>query len=277
MKRIATIQDFSCAGRCSLTVALPIISAAGVECCALPTAVLSTHTGGFIGYTVRSLTDEIMPIAEHWKSLNLAFDVIYTGYLSDERQIGIVCRFIDMFKGERTKVIVDPAMADHGQLYSGFDSAFVNGMRKLCSRADIVVPNLTEAALLNEKAFNPNPTESEVKELLSGLKSIGAQSAVVTGISFKEGTLGASCIDEAGKVSHIFEKLVPKSFHGTGDIFASVLAAATARGKRLVAACSSACRFTTSCIAATAKKDVDERYGVLFEEKLGELCREFCE
>ena len=147
MKRIITIQDISCLGKCSLTVALPVISAMGVECAILPTAVLSTHTM-FQNFTCKDLTDQIGPIARHWKQENIRFDAIYTGYLASAEQIDDVCRFFDQFKTEDNFIFVDPVMADNGKLYAAFDEAFPREMAKVCAKADIIVPNLTEASLL---------------------------------------------------------------------------------------------------------------------------------
>ena len=145
-KRVAAIHDISGFGKCSLTVALPIISAAGIETTIMPTAVLSTHTGGFTGYTYRDLTGDLRAIAEHWKSLELHFDAIYSGFLGSFEQIDIVKDFIDMFRADGNITVVDPAMADNGQMYSLFNMEFAKAMASLCAKADIVVPNITEAA-----------------------------------------------------------------------------------------------------------------------------------
>ena len=274
MKRVATIQDFSCAGRCSLTVALPILSAAGIECCAVPTAVLSTHTGGFGNIAVRDLSDSLLPIAERWSDIGMTFDVIYTGYLSGEEQVDTVLRFIDMFRTPDTKVVVDPVMGDNGSLYRGFADDYPSHMARLCSAADVIVPNLTEAALLTGLPYNAAPNRDEAAALLKALKALGAKSAVLTGIHFEEGTLGACCEDENGTFGYLYEHLVPDSYHGTGDIFASVLTAGLALGYPLQEACRIACRFTTACIAETAKHpEHDKRFGVLFELLLGDLSR----
>ncbi len=274
MKRIATVQDFSCAGRCSLTVALPIVSACGIECCCVPTAVLSTHTGGFSGYTLRDLTDDIAPIAAHWASLDLGFDALYTGYLASERQIDLVCDFARRFRGGGF-VAVDPAMADNGALYGGFDVHFAKRMAGLCGMADIVVPNLTEAALLTGREYDPAPDRDRVGALLCGLLALGAKSAVITGVSFAPGQLGAAFMGADGRMGYACRGRVEKSYHGTGDIFSSVLVSALTQGLSLGDACDAACDFTTTCIANTAKEAVDERYGVLFERELYRLCDRF--
>ena len=156
MKRAVTIQDISCFGKCSLTVALPIISAMGIETAVIPTAVLSTHTGGFKGYTFRDLTGDIPQIASHWEKLGLSFDAIYTGYLGSPDQVQIVSDFFDSFGKEDNFIVVDPVMGDAGKLYAGFTDELVCGMRKLCAKADYIIPNMTEAALLLDIPYDEN-------------------------------------------------------------------------------------------------------------------------
>ena len=189
MKRIASIQDISCLGRCSLTVALPIISAMGVECAIVPTAVLSTHTA-FEGFTVCDLSDQILPIARHWQSQQLHLDAIYTGYLASAEQIGDVCAFFDMMKGEDTLLFVDPAMADHGTLYPGFGPEFPAEMVKVVARADVVIPNITEACLLTGAEYRESYDEGYIKDLLHRLVALGAKVAVLTGVSLEPGKVG---------------------------------------------------------------------------------------
>ena len=172
MKRIVTIQDISCFGKCSSTVALPLISAMGVEAAVIPTAVLSTHTGGFTGYTFRDLTADIPKIAQHWKSLQLEFDGIYTGYLGSREQIQIVSNFFDQFRSSNTKIVVDPVMGDFGKFYAGFTMDFVAEMRQLCQKADIIVPNLTEVSLLLGIPYPENYTEADVHNMLRLLLSV---------------------------------------------------------------------------------------------------------
>ena len=169
MKRILTIQDISCVGKCSLTVALPIISAFGVETSVLPTAVLSTHTA-FKDFTFRDLTCDMQGIAKHWKEQNISFDALYTGYLGSFEQLNIVSNLIDNFKTKDNFVIIDPVMGDNGSLYVGFDQAFANSMAKLCSKADIIVPNLTEASfMLKEPYIEKDYDEDYIKQTLKKL------------------------------------------------------------------------------------------------------------
>ena len=182
MKRILTVQDISCVGKCSLTTALPIISAAGVECGVLPTAVLSTHTM-FSKYTFCDLTSEIQPIADTFKELNIDFDAVYTGYLGSIEQLDLVVKFLEDFRREDTLVFVDPVIGDHGKLYSGFTPQFAAQMaEKLCSHADILVPNATEASLLTGTPYRDTADRGYCEELLGKLCEMGAKKAVLTGV-----------------------------------------------------------------------------------------------
>ena len=194
LKRVLAVHDISCFGKCSLTAALPIISAAGIETTVLPTAVLSTHTGGFTGFTYRDLADDLMPIARHWQTLDLRFDAIYTGFLGSIGQIDLVIELIALLKGEGTRVIVDPVMADHGELYGLFSADFPRGMARLCAVADVIIPNTTEAALLLGRDWTAPPyTEEQVRELCSALTDeLGAAAVVLTGVAFDKARLGAA-------------------------------------------------------------------------------------
>ncbi|MDR2492343.1 MAG: pyridoxamine kinase, partial [Coriobacteriales bacterium] len=184
-KRVITIQDISCVGKCSLTVALPILSAAGIETSILPTAVLSTHTGGFTGYTFCDLTDEITPITKHWKTLGLRVDALYTGYLGGHEQLELVSRIFKDFRQEGTLVLVDPAMADQGELYPAFDLSFAAGMRDLCTEADIIAPNITEACLILDKEYPGEDYDAAfVEDTLRDLADLGPSLVVLTGVSF---------------------------------------------------------------------------------------------
>ena len=196
LKRIAAIHDISGVGKCSLTVALPIISAAGVECSVIPTAVLSTHTGGFEGFTFRDLTEDMKPIAEHWKKENIKFDAFYSGYLGSLAQIDIVRDIFELFRTSETLIMVDPVMADNGKLYSLFTLDHVKGMAKLCGHADIIVPNRTEAAFMLNREYKDGPmTEEEAGDLLRALAGLGARQVVLTGVHFADDDLGVACYD----------------------------------------------------------------------------------
>ena len=271
-KRILTIQDISCFGKCSLTVALPIISAMGIECTVIPTAVLSAHTGCFKGYTFRDLTGDIKGIASHWKANDIRLDGIYTGYLGSPEQAEIVCDVIDSFRP--AFVFVDPAMADHGKLYAGFDGRIVDEMRKLCSVADVIVPNLTEAAFLLGEAYTPELYNNmeKIHEILVRLTGLGAKTAALTGVCFgeKQGVVGYCA--EKGKYTEYFGENLPVKCHGTGDVFSSTMFGALIRGKSLHDSMRMAVDFTLACIRATMG-DESHWYGVRFEECLPMLWR----
>ena len=276
MKRIVTIQDISCVGKCSLTVALPIISAMGVEAAIIPTAVLSTHTM-FKGFTFRDLTSDIEPIMEHWKNEGFKFDAIYTGYLGSFEQIELMHRLIAEFKGPKTKVIVDPCMADNGKLYPGFTPEFAKAMAGLCAEADIILPNLTEASfMLGEPYVGSGYDRDYVLGLLKRLSALGAKNVVLKGIDLdcdpvsgrklrnKIGIAGYN--SEKGTVSWYFHKKMPESFHGTGDIFASVLTGALVQGISLENSYALAGDFVAKSIEFTLKEKNHNKYGVNFEE-----------
>ncbi len=272
-KRVAAIHDISCFGRCSLTVALPIISAAGIETSVVPTAVLSTHTGGFSGFTYRDLTDDILPIADHWQSLSLAFDALYTGFLGSFKQIDIILELFGRFKTDGNLILVDPVMADNGKLYEIFPDDFPQGMRKLCAKADIIVPNLTEASLLLGEPYREGPYEEEyIENVLVTLAQLGPRQVVLTGVYFDDSRLGAAAYDrDTGEVTYAFADRIPGYYHGTGDVFASVLLAALLNGKNIAQAAAVAVEFTVGSIIRTQEAKSDVRYGVNFEQGLLKL------
>ncbi len=201
MKRILTIQDISCVGKCSLTVALPIISAIGVETAILPTAVLSTHTM-FKNFTCKDLDDQILPIARHWKEQGITFDAFYTGYLASAQQISKVISLIDDLKQEENLIIVDPAMADNGKLYPAFDGGFPAEMAKLCSRADIILPNITEACLMTDTPYREKYDEAFAKNTVEKLAAQGAEIVVLTGAEF-DGKYGVLVYDSRSKLFYL--------------------------------------------------------------------------
>lgn len=268
MKRIMTIQDISCVGKCSLTVALPIISAAGVECGVLPTAVLSTHTA-FPKFTFCDLTDEIQPIADTFSELEIDFDAIYTGYLGSFRQIELVDKFITDFKKENTVVLIDPVMADNGVLYKGFTEEFVAQMAKLCSKADIIIPNLTEASFMLGIEYNPDYNEDYIRYILKKLTELGCKRAALTGIRLKEGEIGVYYYDgEKDTYYSYFNEFLPVSYHGTGDIYASATLGALMRGMSYEDSLKLATDFTLECMKCTMKDENRRFYGVNFEQAL---------
>lgn len=272
-KRIAAIHDVSCFGKCSLTVALPIISAAGIEVSVIPTAVLSTHTGGFTGYTFRDLTEDIMPTAEHWKSIGIGFDAIYTGYVGSIKQIEILEEVFELLRRDETKIIVDPVMADNGVLYKNFTPDFPGSMKRLAQKADVLIPNVTEAVFLLEKPYIEGPyTESYINGILEGLAGFGAKQVVVTGVYFDNDNIGTANFDvEKGSVSYTMANRVEGYYHGTGDVFGSALCAALLRGHTLEDSSRIAVDFTVSSITRTREAGTDVRFGVNFEEGLPDL------
>ncbi len=265
MKRIMTIQDISCVGKCSLTVALPIISAAGVEAGILPTAVLSTHTM-FSKYTFCDLTAEITPIADTFKALDIDFDAVYTGYLGSFDQLSLVGKFFDDFRKEGNVVLIDPVMADNGALYKGFTKEFAAAMAKLCAKADIIVPNLTEASYMLDIPYNPDYDEIYIREVLKRLTTLGCKKAALTGISLEKDKIGVYYYDsENDEYFSYFNEKLPTSFHGTGDIYASSALGAMMRGISVEKSLEIAVDFTLECIKETMKDENHRFYGVNFE------------
>ncbi len=260
-KRILTIQDISCVGQCSLTVALPILSAAGVETCILPSAVLSTHTGGFSGYTFRDLTDDMPAISAHWKKEHITFDAIYTGYLGSVRQIDIVKEiFATHCKGLR---IVDPAMADNGRLYAGFDEAYVEAMKGLVREADIILPNITEACMLTGVEYREEYDRAYIDDLIAKLIEGGAKTIVLTGVSYRPGCTGV-LVNVNGVSTYYEHRKIDQGSHGTGDVYASAFVGALMHGKSEQEAACIAADFTVLCIERT-QGDPNHWYGVKFE------------
>ena len=275
-KRILAIHDISCVGRCSLTVALPIISSAGIETTVIPTAVLSTHTGGFTGFTYRDLTEDIEPIVDHWKTLSLNFDSVYTGFLGSFEQIDIVSRIFDDLRSKGTMIAVDPVMADNGELYKIFPSNFPQGMRGLCAKADIIMPNITEAVLMLGREYKEGPYTTEyIESLLKDLGKMGAKKIVLTGVYFNDNELGAASYDTGtSDIGYAFAKRIEGYYHGTGDVFGSVLVSALVNGKALKDATGIAVDFTARSIQRTKDAKTDIRFGVNFEAGIPKLIKD---
>ncbi len=265
-KRVIAVHDISCVGKCSLTVALPILSACGIECSVLPTAVLSTHTGGFNGYTFRDLTDDLEPIIDHWKSLDLHVDAIYTGYLGSFRQLEIVSRLFDAFDGALK--LVDPVMADNGALYKGFDNDFVKGMRDLCAKADIVIPNITEASLMLGRKYDDRFDRKTWENIAEELINSGPKAVILTGAAPSDDLIGAIYATKGGKKGGSFGARVNGYYHGTGDVFGSAFLAAYLGGKSLDDSVGAAVAYTSESIKRTQKAGTEPRYGVDFEGAL---------
>ena len=271
MKRILTIQDISCLGKCSITVALPIISAMGVETTILPTAVLSTHTM-FPDFTVKDLTDQLIPITDHWKSQGVKFDAIYTGYLGSAEEIEIAKKIFKEFGGDDTLIFIDPVMADNGKLYPAFDMEYAKLNAGLCGEADIIVPNITEACFMTDTEYKEEYDEAYILELLDKLAKLGAKKVVLTGASLSEGKTGVYGLDTVTGEKIIYQNdRVDASFHGTGDVFASVSVGAITRGLDLKTAFKIAADYTADTIRTTLENPAKPWYGVDFEATIPEL------
>lgn len=268
--RIAAIHDLSCFGRCSLTIALPVLSAMGCQCCPLPTALLSAHTG-FPGNTFLDLTVEMGRIADHWAAMDLQFDAIYSGFLGSADQVDTVARFFDTFKKSDTAVIVDPVMGDHGTAYRTCTPELCRGMRVLAENSDVITPNLTEAALLLDRPYE-EIRQADAYEVVRRLSLGGRRSVVLTGYFSEPGQTGALCFDrDSGESKAVQTPREPQDFSGTGDLFASVLAGGVAKGVPLFQAAQAAADFVRDCIARTLAEGLTEQDGVDFEPLLGQL------
>ncbi len=268
-KKLLTIQDISCVGQCSLTVALPILSACGMETCILPSAVLSTHTAGFSGFTVRDLTDDIPAIRDHWIKEGISFDAIYTGYLGSIYQIELVKSIFTSLKKEGGIIIVDPAMADNGQLYGAFDMDYAKAMATLCGQADITVPNITEACMMTGIDYKETYDEAYIQALLEKTAALGAKAVVLTGVSYAPDRTGVAVYRD-GKQTYYEHYKYPKGCHGTGDVYASAFVGALANGKTAEDSARIAADYTLKCIENT-QGDPDHWYGVKFETALTDL------
>ncbi len=269
LKRIAAVHDLSGLGKCSLTVALPVISATGVECACIPTALLSTHTGEFTGWTLQDLSEQMLPIARHWKRTGAAFDGIYTGYLADPAQAQTVEQVLDLLSGPETLVVVDPVMADNGSYYSNMGEGMCAAFRHLIRRADVITPNITEAALLAGIPYTPDGhDEAFLRGLFAALSRLGPRKIVVTGVRSDDRIGNAAYDADSGETHLCLRPSHPGLFYGTGDIFASSLAALLVRGASLTQAVNTATQLTDDSIARSLRHDTPRRFGVDFEGAL---------
>ena len=268
-KKILTIQDISCVGQCSLTVALPILSACGMETCILPSAVLSTHTAGFSGFTVRDLTDDIPGIQQHWQKENIKFSAIYTGYLGSTKQIDYVKNILETMGTEDCVRVVDPAMADNGNLYPAFDATYVEAMKVLCGCADILIPNITEACFLADTEYKETYDVAYIEGLLQKLVALGAKTVVLTGVSYTAGKTGV-VVYENGNMAYYEHDKIAKGCHGTGDVYASAFTGALMNDKSVFDAAKIAADYTLKCIINT-QAHPDHWYGAMFETALRDL------
>lgn len=273
MNRILTIQDISCVGKCSLTVALPVISAMGVECAVLPTALLSTHTV-FDGFTCKDLADQIAPISAHWQRENIDFSIIYTGYLGSKAQITEVSKLFTQFQNPDTLLFVDPAMADNGKLYTGFPADFPQHMKALCRQAHVIVPNITEACLLTDTPYQTTYNWAYIEELLGNLEQFQCKHVAITGVTLDDSTMGVVSKDcQTGEIFTYFPPRLPHHYHGTGDLFAAATVGGLARGKALYSAMKLAADFVAQAISITAATENPPWYGVSFEPALPYLIK----
>lgn len=273
MKRVLTIQDISCFGKCSLTVALPVISAMGVETAVIPTAMLSTHTM-FKNFTVKDLTDQIVPITEHWRAEGIGFDAVYTGYLGSFEQIEIVEKLFDDFADSDTLRFIDPVMADNGKLYPAFDEAYAARNAELCRHADFIVPNITEACFMTGTDYRETTDEAYIKNLLEKLGALGPKTAVLTGVSLAPGKTGVMGLDTVSGTFYTYQNdRIDATYHGTGDLFSSTCVGAMMNGIDWQTAMQIAADYTARTIAVTVANPANPWYGVDFETTIPELIR----
>lgn len=270
MKKILTIQDFSCVGKCSLTVAIPIISAFGIEACALPTALLSTHTQ-FKNWTFCNLCPEIDPITDAWEKEEIKFDGICTGYLGAVDLIETTKGIIDKFVKADGIVMIDPAMGDNGKLYTGFDMPYVKATKTLCAKADVITPNITEASFMLETEYKPEYDYDYLLSLCKQLHENGARDVVITGVRKSDTQIGVFCLLGGSEVYEYYTEREVKDFHGTGDIYSSAVYGGLMNGKTLKEAVTFACDYTKHCIAVTLAEPNYSIYGVNFEQCTGDI------
>ncbi len=272
MSSVIAVHDISCYGRCSLTVALPIISSCGINCSVLPTALLSTHTGGFGNPHRIDLTDSIIPIYKHWREQGLSFEGIYTGYLGSPRQPEILLKLFNELSRDGTKVFVDPVLGDDGKMYKSITNEMVVGLRRMVAAADVVMPNITEACLLLGIDYKQPPHDDKfIERLLYGLKDLGCNQLVITGVCPDAETVGVVFLDSKGHIGRFTRKKTPGSFHGSGDMFGSVLVGRMIAGDDLMCAIKCAADFVASAIEDTLKLNTDKRDGLHFESQLRRL------
>jgi len=276
--RVAAVHDLSGFGRCSLSIVMPTLSAMGVQCCPLPTAFLSTHTGGFTGNTFLDLTDQMAPVTEHWSREDVTFDAVYTGFMGSREQMALTAEFIRTFKTADNLIVIDPVMGDHGKPYRTYTPEMCAAMAELAAHADVLTPNRTEAAILLGVPYEEVSldTEESCRDWVRRLSDDGRRSVVLTGVSLAPDSVGAVCFERnTEEISFVSAKKVDEQFHGTGDLFASVLTGALVRGKTLRDAAQMASDFVSMTAARTAAQDIPKREGVDFEPLLWRLGQQF--
>jgi pyridoxine kinase len=264
-----SVQDISCHGQCSNTVILPILSAAGVETVVLPTALLSTHTGGFQGYTFLDLTEEMEKILIHFSAIGLSFDYLCTGYFGSAEQIGLLLRYLPGLLKPSGLRVIDPVMGDEGKLYSIYDHTYVRHMRRLGEGADVITPNLTEACLLADMPYATGCLAPAFYDtLFDRLHALGARRVLLTGVLFDEATIGVLGHEEGAEAFTVRSPYVARHFHGTGDVFTGSLVGFLSRGLPLQTAAKRAVDFVSACIADTVPVMDTHWYGLRFEGQL---------
>ncbi len=263
--KLLTIQDISCLGQCSITVALPILSHYGIETAILPSAILSTHTSGFKNFTVHDLTGEMPKIIEHWIKEKIQYDAIYTGYIGNAKQFDYVLECKEKLLNSNGLLFVDPAMADHGKLYPGLGEDIIEGMKSIVAIADYILPNITEACFLTGIPYQEEQTEEFIDKLLIQLIALGAKNVILTGV-IRQGQIGATYFNGKERIT-ILKDIVPQNYHGTGDIFSSVIIANILNQKSIHEALDIATDFICHAIKQTMP-DKSHDYGVKFEEIL---------
>ena len=265
-KKILTIQDISCYGQCSITVALPILSAWGYETAILPSAILSTHTSGFKGFTVHDLSDEIPKIINHWKKERIKYDALYAGYLGEVGIIDLVVQIKNELLNKGAEFILDPVMGDNGKLYPAFNERYVRAMRKLIKEADIILPNLTEACFLTKTEYKEEYDEPYIKDIVNKLIEMGAKKVVLTGIAYEKEMTGVVVYD-GNEYHHFIHQKIDKSYHGTGDVYASTFLGAYMGHHDLMRSAIVAADFVVEAIKNTLD-DPKHNYSVKMEPLL---------
>ena len=270
--KILTVQDISCYGQCSITVALPILSAFGYETAILPSAILSTHTSGFKNFTVHDLSDELPKIINHWNNEGIKYDALYSAYLGEVRHIDMVLQMREQLLNKDGLFLVDPVMGDNGKLYPAFNNDYVVAMRRLIKEADIIIPNLTEASFLADIAYQEQYDEQYILSISKKLKSMGPKTVVLTGVRYEKDTIGVAIYDDNG-YQYFKHRLLPVSYHGTGDIYSSAFLGSYLRNRDILKASKIAASFVVKCIENTID-DPDHKYGVKFEPVLADFVAE---
>lgn len=271
-KKVLSVQDISCHGQCSNTVILPLLSAAGLETVVLPTALLSTHTGGFKEFTFLDMTEEMERILTHYTKINLRFDILQTGYFGSPAQIELIRRMALPLLKEGALRVVDPVLGDNGRLYSIYTDAFVTAMRELCKEADVITPNVTEACLLTETPYRAEADADFCRELVEKLKALGPSTVLVTGVRLGDDRIGVVG-EENGIPFTASSPYVARNFHGTGDVFAGAFVGRLARGESAATAAAFAANFVYGCITDTLPIVEEHWYGLRFEGRIGEIAQ----